>query len=300
MTSIYTIESVAHLHNLLEIEKPVHPLISVVRHSPSMRIDFGDVRFNSELYFISLKEDINGSFKYGRNSYDFGEGSMLFVSPRQVISSNGNTRVDEGGWSIFFHPDLIRKSNLRETISNYSFFNYDSYEALHLSDKEKKIMTECVNKIEIEINQNIDRHSQELIIHNIEAILKYGSRYYDRQFVTRTNYSKDRILEFDRFLKDYYQNKKQLELGIPTVDECGKAMNMSGKYLSDLLKAETGKSLIEHIHLHIVDIAKNDLLGTNITISQIAYSLGFEYPQHFSKVFKEKVGMSPSKYRSLN
>lgn len=300
MSDIYTIKSISQLHNLLEIEKPVHPLISIVRHSKSMRINYGDARFSSDLYFISLKENTKGSFKYGRNSYDFEEGTLLFVSPNQILSSNGDSEPDEKGWSIFFHPDLIRKSNLAKTISSYSFFKYEAYEALHLSDKEKTTLTECVLKIEQEINQNLDKHSQELIIHNIEAVLKYGNRYYDRQFTTRTNQSKDHIAKFESFLKNYWDNQKQIDFGIPTVDQCGKAMNMSGKYLSDLLKAETGKTLVEHIHLYIVEKAKNDLLGSNTSISEIAYSLGFEYPQHFSKIFKEKVGFSPSEYRNLN
>jgi AraC family transcriptional regulator, transcriptional activator of pobA len=161
-------------------------------------------------------------------------------------------------------------------------------------------MTECVLKIEQEINQNIDKHSHELIIHNIEAILKYGLRYYDRQFAIRTNQSKDYISKFEAFLKNYFNQHQQIESGIPTVEICGKAMNMSGKYLSDLLKAETGKSLIEHIHLYIVDKAKATLLNSNLSVSEIAHSLGFDYPQHFSKLFKTKTGLSPGKYRHLH
>lgn len=301
MTEFIHIKSISQLHQLMEIEKPVHPLISVVRHSKDMKISFGNVRLNSDLYFISLKENIKGSFKYGRNSYDFEEGTLLFVAPGQVMSSNNEEiEPDLGGWSIFFHPNLIEKSTLSETILKYHFFNYDIHEALHLSEKEKATLAECVLKIEQEINQNIDKHSQELIIHNIEAILKYGLRYYDRQFATRTNQSKDYISQFETFLKNYFNQNQQLESGIPTVEICGKAMNMSGKYLSDLLKAETGKSLIEHIHLYIVDKAKATLLNSNLSVSEIAHSLGFDYPQHFSKLFKIKTGLSPSEYRNLN
>ncbi len=299
MSEIIHIKSITQVHNLLGIEKTVHPLISVVRHTNKMNLNFGDTRFNSDLYFISLKENIQGSFKYGRNEYDFEEGTLVFVAPGQ-ITGNNNSEPDLGGWSIFFHPNLIRKSNLANTISDYHFFNYDSYEALHLSEKEKNNLTECVLKIEQEIHQNIDKHSQELIIHNIEAILKYGLRYYDRQFTTRTNQSKDHISKFERFLKQYFESHQQMESGIPTVDICGKAMNMSGKYLSDLLKAETGKSLLEHIHLFVIDQSKNSLLNSNLSVSEIAYSLGFEYPQHFSKLFKTKTGLTPSEYRNLN
>lgn len=300
MTQFIHIQSITQLHQLMEIEKPVHPLISVVRHSKDMRISFGNARFKSDLYFISLKENIKGSFNYGRNAYDFEEGTLLFVAPGQVMSSNEEIEPDLGGWSIFFHPNLIRKSSLATTISDYHFFNYDIHEALHLSDQEKTTLTDSVLKIEQEINQNIDKHSQELIIHNIEAILKYGQRYYDRQFAIRTNQSKDHISKFETFLKDYFNQNKQIESGIPTVEICGKAMNMSGKYLSDLLKAETGKSLLEHIHLFIVERAKSTLLNSNLTVSEISYSLGFDYPQHFSKLFKTKTGLSPSEYKHLN
>jgi len=300
MTEFIHIKSISQLHHLMEIEKPVHPLISVVRHSKDMKISFGNVRFNSDLYFISLKENIKGSFKYGRNSYDFEEGTLLFVAPGQVMSSNEDIEPDLAGWSVFFHPNLIRKSQLATTITKYHFFDYDIHEALHLSKKEKATLTECVLKIEQEINQNIDKHSQELIIHNLEAILKYGLRYYDRQFAIRTNQSKDYISKFETFLKNYFSQHQQIETGIPTVEICGKAMNMSGKYLSDLLKAETGKSLIEHIHLYIVDKSKAILLNSNLSVSEIAHSLGFNYPQHFSKLFKTKTGLSPSEYRHLN
>ncbi|OFY48188.1 MAG: transcriptional regulator [Bacteroidetes bacterium GWF2_41_31] len=300
MTEFIHIKSIYQLHHLMEIEKPVHPLISVVRHSKDMKISFGNVRFNSDLYFISLKENIKGSFKYGRNSYDFKEGTLLFVAPGQVMSSNEDIEPDLAGWSVFFHPNLIRKSQLATTITKYHFFDYDIHEALHLSKKEKATLTECVLKIEQEINQNIDKHSQELIIHNLEAILKYGLRYYDRQFAIRTNQSKDYISKFETFLKNYFSQHQQIETGIPTVEICGKAMNMSGKYLSDLLKAETGKSLIEHIHLYIVDKSKAILLNSNLSVSEIAHSLGFNYPQHFSKLFKTKTGLSPSEYRHLN
>ena len=208
--------------------------------------------------------------------------------------------IDRSGWSIFIHPDLIRKSELGENIHQYSFFDYDVNEALHVSEKEKTSLTEIVYKIEREINQNLDRHSQNLIIHNLEAILKYCNRYYDRQFLTRTNYNKDFISHFEKYLNHYFSSNQLLEKGIPTVSECGKALNMSGHYLSDLLKIETGKTAKEHIHLKLIDKAKHKLLNSNLSVKSLAYDLGFEYPQHFSKLFKSKVGVSPSEYRTLN
>jgi YesN/AraC family two-component response regulator len=265
-----------------------------------MNTDFNDMKLSSNLFYIALKDKISGGFKYGRNTYDFQEGTLIFVAPNQILTPEETLVLDFEGWSILFHPDLIRNSELGNAINNYSFFNYDVMEALHLSNTEKQGLTDCVNKIENEINQNMDKHSQELIIHNLESILKYSSRFYDRQFYTRANLSKDYLSKFEAFIKAYFDNNNQLEKGIPTVKQCGIEMNMSGHYLSDLLKNETGKSLIEHLHLQLIDRAKNSLLSTNDSVSQIAYSLGFGYPQYFSKLFKSKTGMSPSKYRNLN
>jgi AraC-like DNA-binding protein len=300
MGEIYHIKSITEAHQLLGLESPKHPLISIFRHTKQMNTDFNDMKLSSNLFYIALKDKISGGFKYGRNTYDFQEGTLIFVAPNQILTPEETLVLDFEGWSILFHPDLIRNSELGNAINNYSFFNYDVMEALHLSNTEKQGLTDCVNKIENEINQNMDKHSQELIIHNLESILKYSSRFYDRQFYTRANLSKDYLSKFEAFIKAYFDNNNQLEKGIPTVKQCGIEMNMSGHYLSDLLKNETGKSLIEHIHLQLIDRAKNSLLSTNDSVSQIAYSLGFGYPQYFSKLFKSKTGMSPSKYRNLN
>jgi len=301
MSAILHIKSINEIHQLLGLEKPVHPLISVVRHTKDMDLRFANgIRVNSHLYFISLKENIQGAFKYGRQTYDFQEGSLMFMRPKQIVSAQTDIELDLGGWSIFFHPDLIRAYSLANDIQNYSFFDYDSDEALHISDKEKKALYEFVAKIETEIHQNIDQHTQDLIIHNIESLLKYSQRYFDRQFLTRKNHNKDFISRLEKYLHSYFESNLPTEKGIPSVNECGKSLNMSGKYLSDLLKKETGKSLTEHINLHIVETAKNRLLNSNNPISQIAYGLGFEYPQHFSKVFKSNEGVSPKQFRNLN
>jgi AraC-like DNA-binding protein len=299
MGEIYHIKSITEAHQLLGFESPKHPLIWIFRHTKQMNTDFNDMKLSSNLFYIALKHKISGGFKYGRNTYDFQEGTLIFVAPNQILTPEETLVLDFEGWSILFHPDLIRNSELGNAIKNYSFFNYDVMEALHLSNTEKQGLTDCVYKIENEINQNMDKHSQELIIHNLESILKYSSRFYDRQFYTRANLTKDYLSKFEAFIKAYFDNNNQLEKGIPTVKQCGIEMNMSGHYLSDLLKNETGKSLIEHLHLQLIDRAKNSLLSTNDSVSQIAYSLGFGYPQYFSKLFKSKTGMSPSKYRNL-
>ena len=301
MKNFLDIKSIDQAHQLLAIEKPVHPLISIVRHTKDMNLSFGNnIRINNHLYFISLKENIKGAFKYGRESYDFQEGSLVFMRPKQIVSTEADVEPDLGGWSIFFHPDLIRPYTLADSIHSYSFFDYNSNEALHISDKEKKALFEIIGKIETEIHQNIDQHTQELIVHNIESLLKYSQRYFDRQFLTRKNHQKDFIAAFENYLYTYFESESPTKNGIPTVAKCGEALQRSGKYLSDLLKKETGKSITEHIHLHIVEIAKNKLLNSNDPISQIAFSLGFEYPQHFSKVFKSNAGVSPKEYRNLN
>jgi len=217
-----------------------------------------------------------------------------------IRDRNNEDYSGASGWTLVFHPDLIRKSELGKSIDQYSFFSYEVTEALHLSDDEQKTLTELVDKIHKEYDQLIDRHSQDLIISNIKLLLDYCTRYYDRQFYTRTNLNKDFVTRFESLLKDYYQSDKPLEIGVPTVKYCGEEMNMSSHYLSDLLKKETGRSAQDHILYFLIERAKTKLLGTEDSISQVAYSLGFDYPNHFSKLFKAKAGMSPGEFRSQN
>ncbi|MEC3908133.1 helix-turn-helix domain-containing protein [Tamlana sp. 2201CG12-4] len=302
MGDIFEIKSITQIHDLLGQSAPKHPLVSLIylKDLPK-QLGFEGVRFMSDLYMISLKDGISGSFMYGRNSYDYSEGTMVFTKPNQVIYGE-NEKIDDDseGWMLFFHPDLIRKSELGKSIGSYSFFDYEVHEALHLSQEEQDIILDLALKIEREYNQNIDKHSQKLIISNIELLLNYCTRYYDRQFYIRTNLNQDHVTEFESFLKNYFNSEKPLEMGLPSVKYCGEALNMSPNYLSDLLKKETGKSAKDHISAFVINRAKNKLLGTTDSISEIAYNLGFEYPQHFSKLFKSKTGMSPAKYRSQN
>ena len=301
MSKIITIKTVTEGHELLNVQKPKHPLISVIHHNnEEIKWDFGETRFD-DLYQVSLKEGISGSMGYGRNSYDFQEGTMIFTSPGQVISAGEKEYTEElTGWTLLFHPDLIRKSDLGGKIDKYNFFSYESNEALHLSDDEKKKLTECVFDIEKEYTQNIDKHSQNLIISNIELLLNYSRRFYDRQFCTRTNFNKDIVSKFENLLSNYYNSEQQLKNGIPTVKYCAELLNHSPNYLSDLLKKETGRNAIDHIHTFIIEKAKTILLNSESTVSEIAYDLGYEYPQYFSKLFKSKTGISPAEYRTLN
>lgn len=295
------VETITKLHSLAGLPAPKHPLVSVVSMCNMTSKIMEDVTFVPELYMISLKMGMQGSIKYGRNSYDFQEGTMVFTKPFQALTIVAAEQVsDQEGWSLIFHPDLIRKSELGKTIDNYTFFSYDVNEALHLSEDERDSVTDLVRKIEKEYNNNIDRHSQDLIIANIELLLRYCTRYYDRQFYTRTNLNKDMVSGFERMLKEYYTSNKQMESGVPSVKYCAGEMNMSSHYLSDMLRKETGKSAQEHIYNFLINRAKTMLLSSADSISRIAYDLGFEYPQHFSKLFKSKTGQSPAAYRKAS
>ncbi|MEM9546380.1 MAG: helix-turn-helix transcriptional regulator [Bacteroidota bacterium] len=297
-----SINSIAEAHQLLGLGKPQHPLITIYYHTPDVISRTSNASFTGNLYYIAMKENSKGAFEYGRNTYDFEEGSLMFLAPNQVYTTPEKieTEMDGKGWSLLFHPDLIRKFSLGATINTYTFFNYEVNEALHLSDKELRSINELIYKIEEEINQNIDKHSQELININLESLLKYSKRYYERQFYTRTSWNKDYIVRFENYLQGYFSSNQLIDKGIPSVKQCGEALNMSGHYLSDLLKAETGKSAKEHLNLHLIEKAKLLLSTSSNSISEVAYALGFSYPQNFSKLFKSKTGVSPSEYRNLN
>ena len=296
------LNTISEIHAALSLPKPKHPLISVTDQKD---LDFSafptGTKVCSELYQIWLKEGSACKFGYGRNTYDFHEGTMAFSKPGQVITSNetsGKKNVE--GFLILFHPDLIRRSNLGKTIQEYTFFNYEVSEALHVSNEERQTLELIVDQISGEIVKNIDQHSQRLIVSSLELVLGYCRRFYDRQFIVRSNLNKDFISSFERILSEYYKEGKALEIGIPTVAFCAEALNMSANYLSDLLKKETGNSAQFHIQDFVINKAKNRLLSSNEPLKSIAYDLGFEYSQHFSNMFKKKTGMTPSQYRGVN
>jgi AraC-like DNA-binding protein len=302
MEDFIRVNTIHEAHEFFGIEEPDHPLVSVYKHDElTQNPEYIGKPIILNFYQIVFKMCSPGSIGYGRNSYDFQEGSMMLVKPGQVIKMGKWKDNDAaGGWSLIFHPDLIRKSDLGKTIDNYTYFSYSVNEALHLSKNERKSITELVQKIKKEYDQNIDKHSQELIIANIEMILKYCNRYYDRQFYTRTNLNKDFVSKFESLLKNYYKEGKALDSGVPTVKYCGLELNMSPHYLSDMLRKETGRSAQEHIYTYLIELAKTRLLNSTEAISQIAYDLGFQYPQHFSKLFKKKTGITPNSFRKLN
>lgn len=300
MSDIVPIQSVGQIHEFFGYPAPPNPLVSVLPITDAMtNFEYGDFTYLFDVYQISLKQGIRGSMIYGRNSYDFQEGTMVFTKPGQSLKiENGDDYKGSSGWTLIFHPDLIRKSPLGQVINNYSFFSYAVSEALHLSSQEQVALTGLVRKIEHEYTEKTDRHSQELINSNIKLLLDYCVRYYDRQFATRTRFNKDFVTRFEDLLIDYFESDKPLESGLPTVTYCGEALNLSPNYLSDLLRKETGKSAQDHIYRALIERAKNRLLGSEESVSQIAYSLGFKYPTHFSKLFKSKTGLTPGAFRS--
>ncbi|MEL6632982.1 MAG: helix-turn-helix domain-containing protein [Bacteroidota bacterium] len=300
MSQTLTFRSLTQACNTLGLEAPRHPLVSVFRHAELAAIlNFQNVQIQSELYIIGMKDGVSGKMGYGRNSYDYTEGTMVFSAPDQVMNSNQIT-VAPGSiaWSLIFHPDLIRPFELGKHIHTYSYFSYAVTEALHLDKHEIQTLTELVHKIEVEYKQRIDRYSQKLIVANIELILDYCLRYYDRQFYLRNNQNQDVLTRFEGLLIAYYESERPINLGYPTVQYCGEELGLSPNYLSDLLKKETGKTAQEHIHLFLLEKAKTDLLKSQLSISEIAYTLGFGYPNHFSRFFKKKIGVNPREWRN--
>lgn len=302
MKDVIEIKSITDLHRAVGIPDPMHPLVSVINYDD---VKFNDIdtkgrKYVKSFYSVSLKKIQSGVMRYGRNSYDFQSGTLVFSSPGQVQELEKDENYFVEGWGLHFHPDLILKYNLGREIENYSFFSYSVYEALHISDSEKKILSNLGKIITDEYNRNIDKHSQRLIVSNIELLLNYCTRFYERQFYTRTNLNQDYLSKFEQLIKKYYKKGNALELGIPNIKYFADKLNLTPNYLSDLLRVETGKSTREHIHLFIVERAKNLLLNTSESISQIAFELGFDYPPHFTKIFKSKTGMTPAEYRSLN
>lgn len=297
---IVRIQNISELHSILGYRKPSHPLISLIDFSKlELTDEYETRRVVTGFYTIMLKNHVHGKIKYGREYYDFQEGTLIFIAPEQVITMEADEEYEgkAEGWGLFFHPDLLRKSGLAERMKEYTFFSYDLNEGLHLSERERETVTSIVEKIESEYSMNIDEFSHSLIVSNLELLLNYCRRFYGRQFITREHRNRDVVKKLERFLQDYISSDKLKEAGIPTVKYCAEQMFLSPNYLSDLLKRETGKNTQEHIHYYLIERAKNKLLGSSASINEIAYELGFEYPQYFSKLFKTKTGFSPADYR---
>ncbi|HNW57421.1 MAG TPA: helix-turn-helix domain-containing protein [Bacteroidales bacterium] len=298
MSGIIKINTVTEYNNMAG-QETLHPLVSVIDFAKVKPFAFKKMQIN--LYAIFLKDIKCGNITYGINTYDYEEGTLIFISPGQVygIDSNGEVRQAAGN-AIIFHPDLIHGTSLGKNIKDYTFFSYEVNEALHLSAREREVINDTFERIRYELEHPIDAHSKTLIVSYIELFLNYSKRFYERQFNTRSHVNKDLLTRFEKVLNEYFLSEKPLETGPPSVSYCAERLFLSPNYLGDLLKKETGKSALEHIQLKMIDVAKEKIFDTSKSISDIAYELGFKYPQHFTRMFKKEVGMSPAEFRSRN
>ncbi len=298
---IFKVQSISQLCELCGFEKPNHPLIYIADVSKwVIGQEFVGLKYTSDFFTIAMKDSSCG-MQYGRHHYDFNEGVMIFTSPNQVTSTNKEQKLNEiQGFMIFFHRDLIRNTHLGDIIDQYSFFSYDTHEALHLSEKEQQTIKELVANVNSEISERIDNHSNTVIVSGIELLLNHCMRFYDRQFNTRRAQNTDVLATVNKCLKEYYKSNLPTEQGVATVQYLADKVHLSAHYLSDLLKNETGRSTLDHINDFVIEKAKTNLLQSQDSVSEIAYNLGFNYPHYFSRLFKKKTGISPVEYRKLN
>lgn len=286
-------------YNNFNNQPTLHPLVSVVDLSkaeprPARRLSYG-------FYTIFLKQIRCGDLRYGLKNYDYEEGTLIFLAPGQAIGENHEeVYYQPQGLALVFHPDLLLGTHLGRHISNYTFFSYEVHEALHMSEEERQIVMDCFSKIEFELKRGLDKHSKKLVASNIELFLDYCTRFYDRQFITREVVHKSIIEKFDALLNDYFRSESPQKLGLPNVTYCAEKLNLSPNYFGDMIKKETGKTALEFIQLKVMDLAKEKISDPDKTVNEIAYELGFKYPQHFSRVFKQRMGITPNEFRVMN
>jgi AraC family transcriptional regulator, transcriptional activator of pobA len=294
----YKFDSLSDLHRVLGLPKPLHPLISLV-DTTNKKIEISKLPNPriSNFYKISYKNNLQGKLKYGQHFYDFDEGGLFFVSPNQVVSDDDHNNGDHSGYTLLIHPDFLLTYPLAKEIKQYGFFSYSTNEALHLSEQEKETIISIFKLIENELNNRIDDFSQDVIISQIELLLNYSNRFYKRQFITRKAVNSDLLQKLEEILDDYFNNEKSLMQGIPTVQYLSEHLNISASYLSDMLRSLTGQNAQQHIHNKLIDKAKEKLSTTSLSVSEVAYELGFEHPQSFSKLFKTKTNLSPLEFR---
>jgi AraC-like DNA-binding protein len=281
----------------LEQPKPVHPLVALVNYG-NVKVRLTDVgqRFVLNFYKISFKTDFKGQIRYGQGYYDFEEGGLAFLAPHQVVTTS-DEETNHSGYTFFFHPDFIRDYPLGKSISKYGFFSYAVSEALSLSDKEQKIIAALFDSIAQELENNIDHFSQDVIVSQIELLLNYSNRFYNRQFITRKAVYNDLIDQMDAYLSNRFETQQSLLTGLPSVQEVSDHLKVSPRYLTDMLKSLTGQSTQQHIHSRLIEKAKDILSTSNLSIAEIAYQLGFEHPQSFNKLFRQKTKVSPVEFR---
>lgn len=295
-------KTISEFHHFIHMLAPLHPLLSV--------IDVGTVAdahssvpvsMNMDFYSISVKRMLNFKSKYGQQPFDFNEGIMSFMSPNQVFSigvDNEDEKVEKSGWVIYIHPDFIWNTSLAKTIKQYDFWDYSLNEGLHLSEKEEEIITAIIKNIELEYQSNIDQYSKRIIISHIESLLNYADRFYHRQFITREKANHHILESLETLLTDYFNSDDLILKGLPTVAYLAGSLHISSKYLSSLLKVLTGQNTQQHIHEKLIEKAKEKLSTTNLSVSEIAFELGFEHLQSFSKLFKAKTKQSPVEFRA--
>lgn len=302
MNNLIHLQSITDLHTLFNLGNSFHPLVTVLDFSKVTENVEEYSKITTDFYSIMFKNYCKNKMKYGRKAIDFQDGNLICIAPNQTIDMDNEEeeREDKMGWGLFFHPDLIRATTLNEKLKDYTFFNYEISEALHLSDKEKGVLYECVQKIQAELQENIDVYSQYIIVSTIELLLNYCSRFYGRQMITRSQNNKVIINQTESILTHYFSTNTIQEQGLPTVKYLAEKVHLSPSYLSDLLKKETGKNAQEHIHFYLIEEAKNLLLNSEKNVNEIAYNLGFEYPQYFNTLFKKKTGRTPKEFRNLN
>lgn len=284
-------------YNSFNNQETEHPLVSVIDFAKANKRTGSRMTFG--LYCIFLKEIHCGDLKYGCNYYDYDKGTLVFISPGQVIDVENKTDLYQpAGHGLIFHPDLLIGTSLAKIFKDYSFFSYNTNEALHLSEKERNLVLDCFSKIKNELSQNIDKHSKKLIASNIELFLNYCERFYDRQFITRSTVNTGILERFESLLDNYFNTEHPQNLGLPSVSYFADELNLSANYFGDLIKKETGKTAQEYIQNKVIDLSKIVLSNMDKSINEIAYELGFKYPQHFSRLFKNRVGASPKEFRT--
>lgn len=304
MKTVATISTI-HEYNTLADHQTLHPLVSVIDFSQSkpkpktgalpavQTVNFG-------FYSVFLKDGKHCDIRYGRYTYDYQESTLVFIAPGQVVSiEEDGEDYQPTGHALLFHPDLLRGTTLGNTINKYSFFSYSVHEALHLSALEKQLVLDCFSKIAYELKQPLDKHSRQLIVANIELFLGYCIRFYDRQFITREHANTDVLEKFEQVLHAYLDSEKPQLLGLPTVGFVADELHLSANYFGDLIKKETGKTALEYIQTKLLDVAKEKLFQPGNSVNEVAYALGFKYPQHFTRFFKQQVGQSPNEYRMM-
>ncbi|ULQ50768.1 helix-turn-helix domain-containing protein [Flavihumibacter fluvii] len=298
MKSVLNIKTIRD-YNVLVGQETLHPLVSVIDFSKIKSYKQPAVQtLNFSFYAVFLKDNEHCEIRYGRNNYDYQEGTLIFIAPGQVVSiEDDGEDYQPSGYALLFHPDLIRGTLLGQHMNDYTFFSYDVHEALHLAESERQVVMECFNKINYEFKQMIDKHSKKLILSNIELFLNYCVRFYDRQFITRDHANTGVLEKFEGLVDEYFSSDKPQETGIPSVSYFASTLHLSPNYFGDLVKKETGKTAQEYIQAKLIDVAKEKIFDPAKSVSEIAYELGFNYPQHFTRLFKKKVGVSPKEYR---